>query len=454
VCALDRDRQDEGHRLGVWLDDHVRELGWADALVEYCHQRGIELRKVDTIEAFEKSVSEDSPSVALVDFRLVGGASGVDVVRRVAPRLRCPVIFLTGWAGDDPAAEKHVDPSLAVQTIDKPHVNTEHALLEDWLHETLKPAWATAEGELSRTEHRLTPDISLPALEILRTPASEIAGKPLNVQLSLAKSAVEGLRGYLQPLFSDGVDWVVIAGEECNILQWGTAHDPPPPAHELEKIEGEVDRVPLVVHRPIEVNLINLGDDSPGWASCRGPLATEASVDDRFPSFEIELDGRLFSLDFDTGSEATFFSYEDFAGETKVPRSQSRHDWNYRDVRIGLSNATAMSFMDFQSSVLCPGVEGSISLQLKALVIHDWRSTRLALKCAGGGCPLSKPDEVSGGFWCGRRVGLIGRDLVLRNRAVVVIDAQAERTYLLPESLLNRPRNASQPEPRRRRWGR
>jgi hypothetical protein len=410
-------------------------------------------------ESFEEEVAASSFSTVLVDFLLDEG-TGVDVVRGTASRLECPVVFVTQYYDRDASEAEHsVDPILVPQTISKPPAGAESDEIADWVESKLKPAVAYGSSTFKRvTSLDAAYDVGTEAIDLLATSASDVAKLALDEQLDMREAAVNAMQGWLAPRFSeDGVDWLVVIGEGREVVQWGSHSDAIPNVEELEKYQNDYDRVPLLIFRPIHVGLTPNPMTDGYWSNCGKANKIPAGVSDRFPEIHLEFRGVSAALHFDTGSEASFLSCERWVKGGFITEPRSPFAWIQQPIHVGLGDPEVISFFFFDDNgVLTPSRQGNMVVTLKALVVRDWRESKLALICAGGGCEGSA--LIRGGaspyYWCGSRDGLIGRDFLLTNKLQIVLDGRNHRTFALDAGDLAEVVDGDQEDGHRQReWG-
>jgi hypothetical protein len=155
------------------------------------------------------------------------------------------------------------------------------------------------------------------------------------------------------------------------------------------------------------------------WAPCGDPGGQSY-----YPTVTLEFGERQVSVHFDTGAPMTFFSYEEllalevirpttFFAEKRRAGSEAPKYW-----------ATALHV---RGRIRCQGTGQTAEIIIRGQAVRDWDHAPFARFCKAT-CP-SNPD-ASGQRLCPDRKALVGRNLLIENALVVVLDGKKRKTLL------------------------
>ncbi|MGH9640859.1 MAG: hypothetical protein ACRD3Q_00390, partial [Terriglobales bacterium] len=126
----------------------------------------------------------------------------------------------------------------------------------------------------------------------------------------------------------------------------------------------------------------------------------------RYPFVRLVFPGGERDFHLDTGSSTSYISREFLAANTEMPRLRPK-----RHVVSDLSGRElTVSQLPVNLGLHVSGPDGNVELSVMVQAVKDWRrATLLNPPCEGQRCPGSLERQ------CGRRLGLIGRDMLYRH---------------------------------------
>lgn len=384
----------------------------------------------------------------IIDF-VVPPTSGIELARQLLALVgNVRILFLSGWVVQFNPGDRVIDPRAVFAVLDKPE------------HDEPTEAWAAG---------RLLPAV----LDLMRKPmqhfvpfdvrlAEECPPRLKNLvafdDLSFAEQmgdvgcALEVAESAIESVFQRSqAAWIVFTWPEMVIGFWGAVDDDVPAAT-VREFERAYGRVAIRAGRPLEIGEVG---SSSGWSDCRElPLpirGTGQERQDSYPSILVEIEGLRAYMNIDTGSVCTFVDLDHLdqdATRHLIP-PRNRHTWRPEAIAIGPQKARSTVLTAIlQCRAEFAGVEEStVAVTFRARVVDGFKQTGLAKACAVGSC-LKSAERDDGLFWCGHRVGLIGRDLLRLNNVYLILDSYRRQSFVMPagpESALGFSERASSP---------
>jgi len=401
-------------------------------------------------DAFLRLGSRALPNVAVVDWELhgvapggaddgtVSGETGVDVAARLLTEFgNVPVVFCTKYKQFHP--NELLDPRAVAIVLRKPLRASDTV---DWVRRELVPAIDHVRGTFGdRSREPLGFPISGSATEKLFRYESRAWAELTGERKSQLRSrAYSELRGQLGAIFAESrAAWAVLArsGERLRVVSWSDRKDDPPPSlDEIRRFERTTNGPVLVVSRPPRVESVDItspmGPDPEAWVEC----SYSGIEGDSFPTLTVEYAGQKLSLHFDTGSSHSFLSFERASELGVVTATYDDYAWTYSEMS-SRGRTRPYEWTDVRDEVRCPRGISSSDVGVVFQMIRDWSKTPISVVCGMGRCPDSLPTKQ--GILCGRRrLGLMGRDFLLRNpHVVVVLDGEARITHVVPREQMD-----------------
>jgi CheY-like chemotaxis protein len=408
----------------LWLDDladadHYRRLKNA------IERADLEVISVTTEESLWKEANNSAIDLYILDFQLPGN-SGIDVAQRLLAIVGdVPILFLSEFTQQWSVREQ-VDPRARFRVLFKPLDE-----FDRWSDEELAPV-------LEELLQGTASWVPLKALAPAETPSiwtqqvSELPHSSLETMLELEAQAVEDLRLLTNAVFREcDAEWIVLVGKEPRLVAWGELDSEPPSPDALRKLERIHGEFPLVIFRDVEIAIID--NENGHWPHCSFAQDERQRAVDRFPTLELELNGVNLSTHVDTGSIHSWLSYEDAVSASVLSRESDHRAWYPGRVSLVGGKGSVIHWMNAELRAAARSADGYTSIVYAPRVVRNWRLSALARLCSVGACPRSELDSGRG-HWCGSRRGLVGRDLLRRNKILLVFDSIRSLTYVLNEA--------------------
>jgi hypothetical protein len=322
----------------------------------------------------------------------IGLRDGPDIVAlNAAEFINLPTVFLTNYPPDCEGRLAECDPRIVATVVEKPA-------------STAPEAWCRAlDGAInvlsSRPEYDHTELLGVPlaALEsefFRRTPAElqalgEETRDELETQVSLE------LHNHLLPMWEACLeDWVMLQRVDDSILVVDRGSDDTLPSIDaVRALEAERDSVALVMGRPTVL------EEGPALVHCTPPQKDWR----RYPFVQLIVGADQRGFHLDTGNPESFISHEFLKRCVTVPTLSPKRTI-VSDLR---GNIDSQAQIPVDVDLHVSGSRGNVALSLRLQAVKNWRAARLLNpSCSGQRCPQSSEGQ------CGRRLGLMGRDML------------------------------------------
>ncbi len=315
-----------------------------------------------------------------------------------------------------------LDPRVPVAVLDKP---TRSKGVGPWVTKNLMPTIL----ELTRNGVEIgSVGLTLPVkgdgLKLFELSTDE-ALRASDTQIrSLRRDAYLAVEPWVNGIFeASSAQWIAIACSEHTLLvaRWGDEMSTLSQA-EVHQLELGSGHPVMVVGRPPQMEEISTGH----WNECQfGDL-----TNDLYPSISIEINGVERGFHFDTGSSQSFVAFDLVEGDQSVGSYRSL-PWEYSRMNARGRSAPFEYARSPLTMFRVPQGDGSVELIIPFHLVLDWRETPISLECEKGECVGSIP-LVGGAFVCGKRSGLIGRDILRVNPEMrLILDCKERRTTIL-----------------------
>jgi len=336
----------------------------------------------------------------IVDFKLegieeqVGIRDGLELVAvSAAESKHIPTVFFTNWSGDAEGRLREFDPRLVATMMQKPLGDAQG----DWRE------------KLARAIHNLATAPSFEHPEQIGLAASEMRSRFFSCPVSelhelgeaardvIEIEATEELLPYLEsawPACED--DWLMVSRVDDAILVVDRGPDRDlPTVDEVRDMEAEREAGILTVGRP---SFLEEAGGAPIACTPGEPRNWR-----RYPFVSLILGGR---------------TEREFHLDTGAPRSYISREFVLETTDVVLKNPSPGQISNFGESVVrqkqsvelplhIAGPHGNFSLSLTMEAVKNWHEFEMLNPwCSGARCPQSDRGQ------CGRRLGLIGRDLL------------------------------------------
>jgi hypothetical protein len=417
-----------------WVDDEttdpvgsfLRDRLWLNDLF----LTPIEVRSErDVLNSIEQ-IRLGRPELLIVDWQLqIPHIDGIDFAQDVLRVWSGPLLFLTRYPKKDELAT-HIDPRIDYAEVTKPdhEIYNDRGLLEHWYSDTLLPTMEALMAS-SRPLLNLVPS----GLSFFGLTQDEFARFSLEDRISMRSRAVESMMRDVDGLFEcTSAPWVVIVGSPPAVVLLGTPGAPPPSKETLQQFALRFDRIPICILRPASVNLISGSRADSATPSCGagrfgGGGTIAATERDWFPSLQLQIEGNAIEIHFDTGSELSFFAYNEARVLGIGPELSDENDWLSLPLRVGIGNpSVALPVYLWNALVGASDDIGHLQTRVRMYLVHNFHETALALRCIPS-CPILL-ERLEGN--CKHRCGLLGRDILIQTGWIVALIPQQRRSVI------------------------
>ncbi|MGP8240361.1 MAG: hypothetical protein ACLQQB_01140, partial [Solirubrobacteraceae bacterium] len=317
--------------------------------------------------------------------------------------------YLTNYAPDCVSRLGECDPRLVATVVEKPASTAPQA----WC-QTLDRAINVLSSHPDY-DHAQLLGVPLVALqsEFFRLSRADLQALGEEARDELETQVSLELHSHLLPMWEAcAEDWVMLQRVDESILVVDRGNDDALPSIDaVRSLEAERDSAALVMGRPTVL------EEGPALVHCTPPQKDWR----RYPFVQLIVgtDKRDFHLD--TGNPESFISHEFLKRCVAVPTLTPKRTI-VTDLR-GNQDAQAQIPVDVDLHV--SGSRGNVALSLRLQAVKNWHGARLLNpSCSGQRCPQSSDGQ------CGRRLGLMGRDMLYAfDRGVWQFDPQTGQFY-------------------------
>jgi CheY-like chemotaxis protein len=383
------------------------------ALVRLAESMGFRVQAHDDWRTAIAAVREHKPDVVILDVRMPerNGVELAEELWSVDRDVRIAFVTAFGTAPDELRILSLLDPTLPFVLIDKTRL-----ALDDQTGFKLAFVDPIRKLRAARPVRGPSEPLRDGPDSPFSVPVADYDHLALDAKLELNQRALLEAAAYLAELWETTDAQAVVLSGAPNLARWLTSEvDQFPVESVLRDISLASGRAVYVFSRPVQVEEFRLS----GWIGC--------PAQDYYPTINLEFDAAngpvLLNLHLDTGCPIVALSYEFFLDRgTIVPPSIPV---------TGLRESGRLySFFPIELPAIARDDTSSVGVTVSAQMVLDWENSPFARVCPGGRCTGSRP-LVRGGFMCGRRLGLVGRSLLVTNRLKIVLDGQRHTTALL-----------------------
>lgn len=419
----------------AYVDDHI-EKGVPQALVKAMALLEWKVAPFKNIVSLQEAMrsGEVAPMLLLIDWELEtaedwdGSPHGRSTTNELRDLLRefglIPVVIVTRFPQRVVNAEE-LDPRLPFSVLVKP---TLVARADEWLatHRSQLESLAASCAGLKDLSAVAIPYVSV-SEDLFGPPVTEVRVLPSEQLMSLRLAAYLNLEEWIAEVFREcQAGWVAIVrnGGLLQVGAWGAPFSRTPDAQWVRGLEGETGHSVLVVSRPPRIDEVGLGSsDGPHEDGCWNECAFGDLDTDVYPSMQVEVAGRAVDLHFDTGSVSSFLDF-------RISGHQGREDevlWVFSRMSVrGITGPYSYCQAEDDEYSILEG-NGISKLRIPFQLVAAWDTVPLALDCRLGRCPDSVEIGL-GKYQCGKRSGLIGRDVLRCNDGRrIILDIPSKR---------------------------
>lgn len=367
---------------------------------------------------FRDAARRHQPDIQIVDFSLpemeeqLGLRDGPELVAVDAAEFgHVPTVFLTDFPPDCTERVAELDPRLLYTIVEKPMETSPEA----W-REPVRRAIAEIQAQPSfGSKSRLGVSTSALEASFYRLSPSDLHALTEDERDEIETDAVLELHEHLLPVWEAcDEDWLMLQrlGETIIVTDRGV-DDTLPTEDSVRNVEVMRGSGALVLGRPTVLEETGVIDCTPrkhdkDWR--------------RYPFVRLIVaeDERDFHID--TGNPESLISREYLSDNVALPPLRSKR--RVVSTPDGVCDVQKQSPVDVDLHV--SGPDGNVPVSMRLLAVKDWHQSNLNAACEGQLCPRSADRQ------CGRRLGLMGRDLLYRfDSGIWQFDPRSGRFYPL-----------------------
>jgi CheY-like chemotaxis protein len=388
----------------LWIDDQIAGLS---TFVEALKKAGFNVEPASgTADGLRVAQMRDF-DIYLVDLRMPP-PDGIECLRslhRLNPRGRFASLSSFHYLERYRRRLEALD--FRVQLMDKDFPD---ALSSDFSNHFIAPICKLAEEGVTMTIHDEKSVLAdVPKDNPFDIPLANFNKLSLMVKDNLKRQAGKIAHDVVQKAFEEGNIWVMLCGNPQVIHAKASCLDEIPSDHDIAEFAVNQGRPVFQFWSQVSV------DDM--WSPC--------AVDNRasyYPTVSLQFGLHKVRVHFDTGAPYSFFSYEELRALEVVPPTT---DWN-EAWRKGVPEPYWSRRLKLEAELHCQETGQSQLVSITGQFVRDWEASPYARHCAKA-CPGG--DTVNGEpKLCPDRKGLVGRNLLIENALVIVLDGRKRIT--------------------------
>ena len=382
----------------LWVDDQITGFKpYVDALL--C--KGLVVSTADSTKTALRRATKVQFDVALVDI-LMPGSDGVECLRQLH-RLS-PTTLLAAFSSYlylDKYREQLLQLDFPVRLLDKdfPHINA-----PDFGSRFLQPIIAlSTEGNPPTIKEQLAVD-AVENINPFDVPLQRFLKMPLAQKDRLVEIARNLAATTIDKAFDEGQIWVLLCGSKNHIRASAKTTAQIPNEERIMEFARTQKRAPFYFSRSVSVEDF--------WSPC-GDSGTR-----HYPTVTLEFKKHVVCAHFDTGAPISFFSYEELVRMEAIKPTRLFG----RGERKGAFHS--YRFVDVEIEVLLKCQRGGEKkhVKIRGQAVREWFKSPFARHCTHECKPKKEVSEWGGPPLCPDRKALIGRNLLIENAMVLVLD--------------------------------
>ncbi|HXU37935.1 MAG TPA: response regulator [Blastocatellia bacterium] len=398
----------------LWVDDQIAELG---AYVRALEETGFQVQCADSTPAALVLAGANEYNIILVDI-LMPPPDGIELLRRIQPlQPNASLAALSSYLYLDRFRQQLRGLSFPVEVIEKDIPNVE---AEDFQQRFLDPIRHLVDFGVTRTIDNQDKRIALEnqtGSDPYNIPLVDFMKKSILEKDVLVTKAREIASSGIDRAFAEGKIWVMLCGSANQIRASATTGNEILSEEEVMEFARIQQRAPYQFWKPLNADDV--------WSGCGDVNSTKdyptvtlifGSDPENTSKEEIRI------VHFDTGAPMTFFSYEELLRlgairpTTNFGLATRKSHGSYWTVKLDVT------------VILRSQAGGDTkSVTLTGQAVRDWLMSPYARFC-GTSCPVF--DSQIERQLCLGRIGLIGRNLLVENSLILVLDGIQRKTLL------------------------
>jgi CheY-like chemotaxis protein len=391
------------HKI-LWMDDKIK---YYEPFITELEKYDMEITKAESVDQAIEIAKQDNFDLFLLDLRMRGGRSGFDALQELEKNnQKTPKCVLSSYLHDESYVENLDHISYAVSVLDKdlPEPGNEaFQIFVDKLKSMLRkpPKLSPKEFEQQFLDKNIDP---------FKVTFKNYMNLPNRIKQHLRTEARKIAAETIEEEFKEGKIWVMLCGSPKQIIFGAETDSQIPTPEQVIQIALHRDKVPYQFSAPDNV------DDL--WsASCEGGTAQKW-----YPTvtFDLAEENEEEHFHFDTGSPATFMSYEEL-NELQLIDHQAQPTEGNRGTCFYeyISQPLRTRIVDQENKSVC-----SITLRIRA--VKNWLNSPFTALCPSSCSHFNESAKVN----CKNRKGLVGRNLYQETNLTITLNGNTNKTKI------------------------
>jgi CheY-like chemotaxis protein len=391
-----------GRRL-LWVDDQILGL---KTFVDALNENGFNVSTAASTAEAVRLAEQQHFDVCLVDIRMpdVDGIECLRIFHRLMPEAK--LAALSSYHYLERYRQQLLHIGFDVQIIDKdfpdPLAPDFSAIFLDPIRQFAKEGVTQtirSQDELAKLRAQDDP-FDIPLVEFNRL--------PLSIKDQLRLRAGQLAKDAIQKAFREGKVWVMLCGNNSVIRAQASHLNEIPTDEETMEFAKSQQRPAYFFWNEVSAEDM--------WTACEAVS--------HYPTVTLEFEKSQITVHFDTGAPWTFFSYEDLLS-LEIVRPTTNFGPSYRK---GFRDPYWAASLVITAEIRDQRSGETQTIEISGQAVRDWEQSPFAKLCRET-CPgfEFEPGEP---WKCPARKALIGRNLLIENALVLVLDGKTRQTRL------------------------
>lgn len=388
----------------LWVDDQI-----LPAFVNALRNHGFKVTTASSTQEALSLASKEDFDVYLVDI-VMPPPDGIECLRqlhRIRPNARLATLssylYLSKYTNQLRALD------FEVQLMDKDFPDPLDTRFEPEFIEPIRRlaiegvTLSIKEHDKMVSEEKSGDPFNIPLVEFSRL--------PLAVKDQLRIKAGQKAAKTIRKAFDEGRIWVMLCGSAEVIRAQASAPDEIPTEDQIMEYAKRQQRPAYHFWRDINAEDM--------WSPCAC-----GGVESYYPTVNLEFGPKKIKVHFDTGSPMTFFSYEELLSLAVIrptqnfgPAKRAGYEASYWAAPLGIT-----------AVLRCQNSGQTREIKITGQIVRDWESSPYTKIC-GKKCK-TYPQGNEAQRLCPERKALVGRNILIENALVLVLDGVKKQTRL------------------------
>ena len=422
----------EGRRISALMVDDELDSAFIRGVVKGAAEYGVDIKGIPGGDDIRSQLQHADADVVILDLKM--SANAKQLARQcVRAQPGVAIFFWTGYPADPEFLDLDQTMNPLVRCAKGAKLKGADVNRQILANSLIAPIAQLLEASRpgARDQESLTEDHS--GTGIFRMTVEEFCNLDQGTAMEVLHDAMEQCKPASSIIFEESqAEWLLVAGPQLDVIRWGASLANMPDSARMRDLGNRYGYMPVLVVRPVEADELGfIGGQDSGWSEC-GP-------GDFYPTLGVDfLRGKTKTgqVHLDTGTPRTLLSLEE------LEAAGALGDYGNMDLREAVRlPSQPFIWLDKRLTLVLSDGRDSRTVDVRVMVVKDWKSSPFTRMCSHGSCPGS--EALGSKYMCGRRaVGLLGRDLLIAGQLVLVLDGVERRTKFL---------GSTEPERRQRR---